>query len=54
MQSLEDSTDILNDLVNKIQEEEDKKAVIEGRLEHKDKKTIRLDDIDEITRSLRE
>jgi hypothetical protein len=52
IQKFEDNTEILNDMVNKIQIEEDKKAIMEGRHEYDEGKTNKLDSMDAILHAL--
>lgn len=52
IQKFQDNIEILNDLVNKIQIEEDKNAVMEGRHEYDEGKTNRFDSMDAILHAL--
>ena len=49
VQKLEDSTEILNELVKTIQIQEDNKAVIEGRHEYMEGKAKKFDNMDKIS-----
>jgi hypothetical protein len=52
LEKFEDNTDILNNLVQKIQTGEDKKAVTEGRHEYAEGRTRKFNTVDEIHRAL--
>jgi hypothetical protein len=52
IQKFEDNIEILNELVNKIQIEEDKKAVMEGRHEYTEGKTQKFDNMDAVLHAL--